>query len=299
LLHKTALYTLQKAFQGIYYTLVMIFMPNPEASCSRTRENTHKQQHGGRKQQQPRGFLCGVVQTRLHFFTCHLPTTTQHKHQQHQAARAAPPAPLYKMPPVKPWPATTDPGTEEAVPGLAPTDGYAINATTPNLEPLAPMLEYARPIGDIMHAFMGAMNVSESHPELPGHADKRTTVTLLVPNAEALMKLPVQLSRTNVLAARAQGLMDKLAHPKAAAADLAAAARDAAASVLPKSLNVSGLPPQGYGNATKATDSVARQLVAANTITRMVPFQYLTNATVGLETQAGAPVKVIVRCVLL
>jgi len=70
------------------------------------------------------------------------------------------------------------------VPGLEPTDGYAINATTPNLEPLAPALEVMKPIGPIMYALYKAMNTSEPRPTLPGHdLHNKTSLTVLVPNA--------------------------------------------------------------------------------------------------------------------
>jgi hypothetical protein len=71
------------------------------------------------------------------------------------------------------------------VPGLEPTDGFAINATTPNLEPLAPLLDTIRPIGPIIHGTQKLFNISESKPMLPGHnLSNKTSLTVLVPNAE-------------------------------------------------------------------------------------------------------------------
>lgn len=93
--------------------------------------------------------------------------------------------PLYQMETPKPWPLTKDATTEEVVPGLEPTDGYAINATTPNLEPLAPLLETIRPVGPIIKGLNSFFNVSERYPTLPGHdLQNKTSLIVLVPNAE-------------------------------------------------------------------------------------------------------------------
>jgi hypothetical protein len=90
--------------------------------------------------------------------------------------------PLYHL--ACPW-SSCPPSTEEVVPGLEPTDGFAINATTPNLEPLAPLLDTIRPIGPIIHGIQKTLNISESHPTLPGHNLKnKTSLILLMPSAE-------------------------------------------------------------------------------------------------------------------
>ena len=74
------------------------------------------------------------------------PNATDTEHLWRPPHQHTPPPPahagdLFVMPPLTPWPLTLDATTEEVVPGLAPTDGFAVNATgVYNLEPLAPVL---------------------------------------------------------------------------------------------------------------------------------------------------------------
>lgn len=223
-----------------------------------------------------------------------------HTRPPRRAARAAD---VYVMPAPKAWPLSTDATTEEVVPGLEPTDGFAIAAATPNLERFAPLINIARPVGPIMYgapqgrgALAGhtqhrahagaaprrrtaccppsppaagiqkAMNASERHPPLPGHlAKKQVSLTVLVPNHSALLQLPLELHRLG--AAKAFG-----------APDVAALAR-----LLTRPVNESTA-------GGKVVDAVVKSMV----MTRMVPYDYLTNAT-RLTNQLGAPVTVVVR----
>ncbi|GBF97743.1 hypothetical protein Rsub_10907 [Raphidocelis subcapitata] len=177
------------------------------------------------------------------------------------AARAA--APLYEMPPPKPWPATFDSTTEEVVPGLEPTDGFAINATTPNLEPLAPLLATIRPIGPIVYSLQRALNLTERHPTLPGHdLQNKTSLTILTPSAEAMLKLPFQLSAAGLLEDRDRELLLTVPLLKAAA-------------------------------DSRRLALMSQQVAHNMALKRMVPYAYLNNAT-RLTTRLGFPVSVMV-----
>ncbi|KAI8474414.1 MAG: hypothetical protein J3K34DRAFT_493710 [Monoraphidium minutum] len=202
-----------------------------------------------------------------------------------QPAAAAPavahepqrPPPLFVMPPPRPWPPTADPGTEEAVPGLAPTDGLALNASSLSLERLWPLLASApaalSPVARAVAARLGAPGgggggggggAAAAGLAARGGAP-RASMTVLVPSPEALARLPLQLAATDAGSE---------------------AKRAVAARLLPL---LGSRAADDSARISRITELVYRNMV----LTRYVPYQHLSNGT-QLTTKLGHPVSVLV-----